>query len=89
MKTQIKRIDLKSALLGGFVGVSIMLSVAAATTSGNRTNWEYVVVQGTVLGQDISLGNDINKQAAQGWEYVSASPSKDQYGFAVMRRERK
>jgi len=89
VKTQKERINIKSALLGGFVGVGIMLSVAAAATSGNRTNWEYSVVQGTVLGKDASLGNEINEQVVQGWEFVSASPSTDQYGFAVLRREKK
>ena len=66
-----------------------MFSVAAATTSGKQTNWEYRVVQGVVFGNEGKLEDAINGQAAQGWDFVSASPSKDQYGFAVMRREKK
>jgi hypothetical protein len=89
MKTEYRRIDVKSLLLGLLVGASIMLSVAAATTSGNRTNWEYKLVQGKVLGNEGTLENAVNSHTAQGWDFVSASPSTDQYGFAVMRREKK
>jgi hypothetical protein len=89
MKPENRRIDIKSLVLGVLVGASIMLSVAAATTAGNRTTWEYKVVQGTVFGKDAQLEDYINSHAAQGWDFVSASPSKDQYGFAVMRREKK
>ena len=92
MKTEHKRIDIKSLLLGALVGPSIMISVAAATSPGNRMSWEYKVVPGKVLGSiggEVKLEDAINSHAAQGWDFVSASPSTDQYGFAVMRREKK
>jgi hypothetical protein len=45
MKTKNARIDIKSLLIGALVGASIMLSVAAGTTSSNHTTWEYKVVR--------------------------------------------
>lgn len=89
MKTKNNGIDIKSLLLGALASACVILSAAAATNSGSRTNWEYAVIQGTVFGHDVSLGEAINRHAAQGWDFVSASPSKDLYGFAVMRREMK
>ena len=83
------RIDVRSLLLGALAGATIMLSVAAATTSSHHTTWEYKVVPGAVLGSEAKLEDAINSHAAQGWDFVSASPSKEQYGFAVMRREKK
>ena len=89
MKTENWRIDIKSLLLGALAGAFIMLSVAAATTAGNHATWEYKVVQGTVFGKEAQLEDYINSATVQGWDLVSASHSKDQYGFAVMRREKK
>ena len=89
MKTENGRIDIRSLLLGALVGASVTLSVAAGTISGNRTTWEYKVVQGKVFGNEAKLEDAINTSTGQGWDFVSASPSVDQYGFAVMRREKK
>jgi uncharacterized membrane protein YqgA involved in biofilm formation len=89
METENRRIDIKSLLLGALVGASIVLSVAATTTSRNRAIWEYKLVQGAVWGNDATLDNGINSQVAQGWDFVSASHSTEHYGFAVMRREKK
>jgi hypothetical protein len=89
MRAEAKRIDLKSLLLGTLVGAAIMVSVAAATTSGNRPTWEYKVVPGKVLGvsgNEVNLEYEINRYAVQGWDFVSASPSTGDFGFAVMRR---
>jgi hypothetical protein len=89
MKSQTKKIDVKSVLLGALVGACFMVGIAAATSPDASSSWEYTVVQGTVIGQPpLSLGNEVNRHVAQGWEYVSASASRDQYGFAVMRRKR-
>lgn len=89
MNAERKRFDIKSMLFGVIAGACVVLSVAAATTSGTRDNWEYKVVQGKVVGNEATLENAINSQTAQGWDLVSASPSVDQYGFAVLRREKK
>ena len=78
---------MKSVLLGAAVGAAIVLTVAAV--SGNRANWEYKVVQGKVIGNEATLEGAINGQTAQGWDFVSASPSVEQWGFAVLRREKK
>ena len=83
------KIDMKSLILGGGLGAVIVLSAAAATTSGSRTVWEYQTVSGKVLGHEAKLDDAINTQASQGWEFVSASHSTEQYGFAVMKREKK
>jgi hypothetical protein len=91
MKTEHRSIDVKSLLFGALAGAALMLSVAAATTSGNRPAWEYKVVPGKVLGmsgKEVNLGYEINRNAAQGWDFVSASPSTGDFGFAVMRREK-
>lgn len=89
MNSQNKKFDIKSLLLGVALGAGVVLSIAAATESREHTTWEYKVVVGTVLSNDGKLEDALNSSAAQGWDFVSASPSKDQYGFAVMRREKK
>jgi hypothetical protein len=83
MKT---KLDIKSMVLGALLGAVIVFSVGAAT-GGSRTVWEYKTVPGKVFGEE--LGQAINGAVAQGWEFVSASPSTEQWGFAVMRREKK
>ena len=85
MKTDQKRLDAKSVLFGIALGAVIMFSVGAATDNPRKTSWEYKTVAAKVLGDD--LGRAINAQVAQGWEFVSASPSAEQWGFAVLRRQ--
>jgi hypothetical protein len=81
-----KKFDIKSALVGALLAVVITLSVAAAT--GSRTAWEYKVVTSSVFGDE--LGKAINSSIAEGWEFVSASgPNNENWGFAVLRREKK
>ncbi len=78
-----KKLDIRSAVIGALVAVVITLSVAAAT--GSRTAWDYRVVSGSVF-QD-KLGQAINSSVAEGWEFVSASgPNNENWGIAVMRR---
>lgn len=86
MKTQ--RIDIKSLVLGTFISAGIMLSVAA-TTNSTRPTWEYRILQGKVMGNEIALDQAINTAVADGWEFVSATSSVEQWAFAVMRREKK
>lgn len=85
MNAQQKGFDTKSVLLGAALGAVIMFSVAATSTT--RTTWEYRTVPGKVLGNE--LGQAINASVAEGWEFVSASSSTEQWGFAVMRREKR
>lgn len=86
MNKQQKRFDTKSVLLGAALGAVIMFTVAATTTA-TRTTWEYRTVPGNVLGNE--LGQAINASVTEGWEFVSAASSTEQWGFAVMRREKK
>ncbi len=87
MKAEQKPFDTKSVLLGAALGAVIMFSLAASTDRPQRVSWEYKTVAAKVLGDD--LGRAINAEAAAGWDFVSASPSLDQWGFAVLRREKK
>jgi len=80
---------MKSLILGALVGACIVLSVAAVTASRLHATWEYKVVRGLLVGDEEKLEDSINSHAAQGWDFVSAAPSSDQYGFAVLRREKK
>ena len=82
-----KKIDIKALVLGAFVGAAIVFSVAAASANGGRTIWEYKTVAGKVLGAEEKLDDAINRNIAQGWDFVSASHSIENYGFALMRRE--
>jgi hypothetical protein len=81
------KFDVKSLVAGALLGAVVIFSAAAARSS--RTNWEYKIVAGKVLGNESQLDIAINIEAATGWEFVSANPSTAQWGFAVMRREKK
>ena len=83
------RIDGRSLILGALLGAVIMISLAAATSIGRSTVWEYKTIAGKVFGDESLLDEAINSNTAQGWEFVSASPSFEQWGFAVMRRAKK
>ena len=81
------KFDIKSALVGALLAVVITLSVAAAAT-GSRSAWEYRVVTGK--GFQDELTKAINSSVAEGWEFVSASgPNAENWGLAVLRREKK
>lgn len=78
-----KKIDIKSLLIGSFLGVAIMLSAGAATSG--RVVREYKVLYGRLSTYD--LQKQINSSVADGWEFVSVSgPNDNEYGLAVMRR---
>ena len=87
MNTLHKKVDIKSVLIGAFLGAVIIFSIAAATNRG-RTVWEYKVVTGNVFQEQ--LGKAINNGVADGWEFVSASgPNNENWGIAVLKREKK
>lgn len=78
-----KKIELKSLLIGGLLGVAVMVSAAAATSG--RDVREYKVVYGRLSTQD--LEKKINTSVSEGWEFVSVSgPNSNEYGLAVLRR---
>lgn len=81
------KLDMKSLIAGALLGAVVVFSVAAARSS--RTNLEYKIVAGKVLGNESQLDVAINIEVATGWEFVSANSSTEQWGFAVLRRERK
>jgi hypothetical protein len=82
-----KDINVKSLALGAVLGIAVCLSVAAAANANAPTNWEYRLISARVFQNE--LQNGINGAVSEGWEFVSASPYVDQYGFAVLRREKK
>ena len=81
-----KKLDFKSVLLGALLAFGITLSVAA--TTGSHPAWEYKVVTGKGFGDE--LANAINSSVGEGWEFVSVSgPNNENWGLAVLRREKK
>ena len=81
------KFNLKIFCVGVSAGIIALLSIGAVGDVAPR-QWEYRVVQGAVFGQEGRLEDAINKSAVEGWEFVSASPSLDKYGFAVMKRQK-
>jgi hypothetical protein len=81
------KLSLKVFCVGVLAGVIAVLSIGAVGDVAPR-QWEYRVVQGAVFGQEGRLEDAMNKSAADGWEFVSASPSLERYGFAVMKRQK-
>ena len=85
MKT---KIDIKSSVLGAFLGAIIVFSLGAATGGGKPASWDYRIVPGKVFQGELEKG--INTAVTEGWEFVSVSDmSTEQWAFAVMRREKK
>jgi hypothetical protein len=85
-----KKIDIRSLLIGALLGATIVLSIAAATatSTGSRIVCEYRVVTGSVFQQELEKA--INSSVAEGWDFVSASgPNEGNWGFAVLKREKK
>jgi len=80
------KIDIKSLVLGGLLGMAIFFSVGAATD--NSAVWEYKVVTGYVFGSGPRLEDVINNTVAQGWQFVATSGVGDRSGYVVMRREK-
>lgn len=70
----------------GVLAGAILVFTIGATVNSAPKSWEYKVVQGAVFGNEAMLDGALNASVADGWEFVSASPSLDKYGFAIMRR---
>ena len=81
-----EKIDIKSLAFGAVLGAVITFSIAAAT-GGGRTAREYRVVPAKVLQSELEKA--INASVAEGWEFVSASPLGNDWGFAVLSRQKK
>ena len=64
------------------------LFVGCAAPPRHTRSWEYKTVSGHVIGRDDRLDAAINQEISQGWQFVSAGQAADQWGFAVLRRER-
>ena len=77
-----KRIDFKSLGVGVFVGVGAMLTIAA-TGSTRNAPMEYRVVVGHVRGD---LQSQMNKIAAENWEFLATSNMGDSNAYAIFRR---
>jgi hypothetical protein len=62
--------------------------VGCATSSERSAAWEHKIVSGKTIGSESTLGDAINRAASEGWQFVSAGPSAEQWGFAVLRRKK-
>ena len=84
------KIQMKSLLLGLVLGAAAVFLIGAAA-SGGRTDWEYRVVSGLTFHRPDPpiLEKSINSSVAEGWEFVSASGTSQEHGFAIMRRKKK
>jgi hypothetical protein len=82
-----KKVEIRSLLIGAVLAVAVMFAVAATTGTGNKTVWEYKVVTASAFKDE--LGKAINRSVAEGWDFVSASgPNDGNWGMAVLRREK-
>ena len=82
------KIDIKSSVLGAFVGAIIIFSLGAATGNSGTTSWEYKLIPGKVFQEE--LEKKVNIAVADGWQFVEVSDmSTEQWAFAVMKREKK
>jgi hypothetical protein len=65
------------------------LLIGCAACPQNTRAWEYKTVSGKVIGKENTLEAAINREVSQGWQFVTAGQAADQWGFAVMKREKK
>jgi hypothetical protein len=85
MKT---KIDIKSSVLGAFLGAGLVFSLGAVTGGGKPASWDYRTVPGKVFQGELEKA--INAAVSEGWEFVSVCDmSTEQFAFAVMRRGKK
>ena len=75
-----QQFDIKSVVIGTFLGAVIMFSVAAATA---RPTWDYKIISGHVG----TLGQRLDQVAAEGWDVVTAT-SDDGYPVVILRRQK-
>ena len=78
------RFDIRSLLVGAFLGVVIMFTIAAA--NNRRTSWEYTTVYYNGSHPNVEA---VNKLGNEGWELVGcfAGPEAKYPGF-IFKRER-
>jgi len=79
------KFDIKSLILGAFLGGVTVFSVAAVT-SGGASAWDHKIISGR-LGKTAHppLAQQLEKATAEGWEVVSAA-NDDGYPFLVLRK---
>ena len=80
-----QKFDIKSMVIGAFLGAVIVFSVAAAT--GRRT-WDYKLIAGR-LGKSSNppLAQQLERAAAEGWDVITAT-SEDGYPVLILRRQK-
>jgi len=80
-----RKFDIKSMVLGGFLGGIVMFSVAAATTE--KAAWDYKIISGHLisLAQQPALGPQLDQATADGWEVV-ASANDEGRPFVILRK---
>jgi hypothetical protein len=81
------KVNIKSLIIGIFLGSVAVLGIAAATGSGDRTSWEYKVLVGG--GSMQVLAETLNNADKEGWEAVGVSYAEGAGTFALVKRARK
>jgi hypothetical protein len=80
-----QKFEIKSMVIGAFLGAVIMFSVAAAT---GRQTWDYKLIAGR-LGKSGNppLAQQLEQVTAEGWDVVTAT-SDDGYPVLILRRQK-
>ena len=81
-----RRIDLKSLAFGVLLGAGAFFTIAASSGTG-RTPIEYRVIKGSISDEDFQT--DLNKAAAQGWQFEDSDTYTDRFAYAIMSRPRR
>lgn len=84
------KIDIKSLVLGMFLGAVVLFSVAAATT-GDSTALEYKTLRAYAYAE--KFDKQLNEMAHDGWTVVSSSTTQDPgqtpYAVVIFKRTKK
>ena len=48
-----------------------------------------MTVTGKVMGNENRLDAAINREVSEGWQFVTSGGAAEQWGFAVLKREKK
>jgi hypothetical protein len=65
------------------------LLAGCATCPQQTCAWEYKTVTGKVMGNENRLDAAINREVSEGWQFVTSGGAAEQWGFAVLKREKK
>ena len=88
-ETMNTRIEIKSAVLGAFLGAAVVFSVAATTGGAAHTVWEHkIVTQQSGLPLLAGLEQPLDAAAKDGWEAVGLGDNMGA-SFVLMRRPKK